>query len=103
LDIGILHCHEPSPAFLIGFLSGFQSLKSPAIWTDFACWNSSTNKTLSPTWQGPQDCVGAIDELGLVIVAVNDDVLDDNFSFGVFAGLISNSFQKLSLLLQVLF
>jgi hypothetical protein len=39
----------------------------------------------------------------LVIVAVIDDELDDNFSFDDFGGLISNSFQKLSLLLQVLF
>jgi hypothetical protein len=101
LDIGILHCHEPSPAFLIGFLSGFQSLKSPAIWTDFACGNSSTNITLSPTWQGPQDCVGAIDEPGLLIVEVIDDELDEKFTFDDFDGFISNSFQRLSLLLQV--
>ncbi len=95
-DIGILHCHEPSPAFLIEFLSGFQSLKSPAIWTDLACGNSSTNITLSPTWQGPQDCVGVIiGEPGLLIVAANDDELDEKFTFGDFAGFISNSFQNL--------
>jgi len=89
-DMGILHCHESSDAFLNWFLSGFQSLKSPAIWTDLACGNSSTNRTLSPTWHGPHDCVAVDDEdRGLLIVAVNDDELDVDFPVDDFGAFIS--------------
>ena len=88
----------PLKDFFIGVFPGFQSLKSPAMQTVFACGKDATKITEPKTNRGPNDWItgGGHVCLNSLAVAVPEEDIDlaDVFVFTDFDDAIVNSFHR---------